>query len=121
MVTEYTMGLNDLNQPREYHGTDAINLFLMRLILVNPGTFPEHPDLGVGLVANYRYITKDKLDELKDKIKEQITKYLPQYSGVEVNLILQGKTLFISITIDDTIYQFKSDGTSLKKVELSDL
>lgn len=59
-------------------------LLLVRLILLEPGTFQTHPDCGVGLVSKFRYATDVDMVELQKRIKDQIMLYLPQYSLVNV-------------------------------------
>lgn len=98
---------------------------MTRLLLLEPGTFQSHPNMGVGLVSKYRYTIEDKLIDLRDDFRNQIEKYLPQYQGVEVQVYMQNNICYINATINNTIYAFFYDTESndLKSTfkELADL
>lgn len=79
------------------------------MLLLEPGTFQSHPEMGVGLVSKYRYTMEDKLNTLRDDFRSQIEKYLPQYQGVEVNCMMQDKICYITAKIDGTLYAFFYD------------
>lgn len=100
--TEQALLVDAFNKPAVFYNNDAIGLRLIELLLINPGTYPTKPYMGVGLVANYRYTFFDKLPELESKIKDQIETYLPEFSPVSVSLDKNEdeKTLGISITIN---------------------
>lgn len=103
---EYTLSVNEFNRPKVYSGPKAIINKIIELILMNPGTYPTRPYMGVGLIKNYRYDFLDNINEINQKIKDQIQTYLPEFSGVSVNLIGDSvsKTLIIFIEINDYTY-----------------
>ena len=105
---EYLFNINNFNKPEKVEGTEAIGLLLIRLILLNPGSDPLHPDMGVGLI-NYRYAL-NRTDELKDRIDEQIATYMPEFSNAQVEIveITSEKVCNIEITIGDTTYVYDS-------------
>lgn len=105
---EYTLTVNDFNNPAVATGKEAIGLLLMRLILLQPGADPLRPEMGVG-IANYRYAL-NKLDELASRIQEQIITYLPEFQNatVEIKEIESDKVCNIEISIDDTVYVYDS-------------
>ena len=104
---EYLLSTTALNQPEVYEKQQAIAMLLMRLILLNPGSNPLHPEMGVGIV-NYRY-AMGRLDELKDRVKQQIETYLPCFPAGNVEIqINPDNTCDIVITIDDNQYRYSS-------------
>ena len=46
---EYLMSVNKINEPVVETEQRAIALLLLRLILLEPGSDPLHPDMGVGI------------------------------------------------------------------------
>lgn len=102
---EYTLSTNSFKKPKVLTGKPAIATLLVRLILLEPGTDSNFPEMGVGLVSKYRFLTEDLALGLIDDIDNQISKYLPelQCTNVEIAYSLE-KTAIIKITIDDTIY-----------------
>lgn len=104
---EYLFSTNQYNEPVSVDGKSAIALLLIRLILLDPGSDPLHPDMGVGL-KKYRY-SLDQLKELKQKIEEQIDMFLPDYQNATVALIgTPDKICNIEVTINDTVYVYDS-------------
>lgn len=104
---EYCMSVDNFKRPLVYKNQQAIAVLLTRLILLNPGSDPLHPDMGVG-ITNYRYIL-GKTEELEKRVKEQISTYLPCFSSSKVELkITEDKLCNIEITIDDVMYVYDS-------------
>ena len=105
---EYLLSTTVLNQPEVYEQQQAIAMLLMRLILLNPGSDPLHPDMGVGII-NYRY-AMGRLDELKQRVKKQIDTYLPCFPAGNVEIVINSdKTCDIIITINDVQYKYFSN------------
>lgn len=113
---EYLLSTDDLGRPDSVDGKEAVALLLIRLLLLMPGSDPLRPDMGVGLI-NYRYC-QGKLDELKTRIANQISTYLPEFPTIEVKIVevTSSKICNIEITIEDTIYIYDS---SIMPVSLS--
>ena len=105
---EYMLSIDNLSKPKVLKDSEAIAHLLIRLLLLNPGSNPLHPDMGVGL-ENYRYCI-GKLDELEERIKDQMTTYLPEFSYSEVRIveITAQKICNIEITIGNTVYIYDS-------------
>ena len=104
-VVEYFLGTNEFNRPSVWTDVDATYVLLIRLILLEPGTYPNHPRMGVGLVSRYRYAKADELNNLKNDIQNQIATYLPQFSSIDVELTLTNtKDLYIQIIINGIAY-----------------
>jgi hypothetical protein len=105
-VVEYFLGTNEFNRPSVWTDVDATYVLLIRLILLEPGTYPNHPRMGVGLVSRYRYAKAEELNNLKNDIQDQITTYLPQFSSIDVELTLTNtKDLYIQIIINGIAYE----------------
>lgn len=115
---EYLFTINEVKDPKYVEGTQALAMRLMELLMMNPGSDPLHPSMGVGL-RNYRFI--DNISELEDKITEQIQVYLPMYDDVNVALIRTAtKLLNIEITIAGTTFVYDS-GSAPVPLSLNDL
>ncbi len=110
---EYVLQTNTFKQPKTLTGKEAIATLLTRLILLEPGTNPLHPTMGVGIVSRYRYLYPNAETELIDRVKDQIKKYLPTLQCTNVDIAIQDdKSIDIKITIDDTIYVYDSSTSS---------
>lgn len=104
---EYLLKTNAFKTPVVLENQQAIAMLLMRLILLDPGSDPLHPDMGVG-VRQYRY-AMGKEEELKQRIQDQISQYLPCFPAGNVEFeVTSDKLLNIKITIDDTVYVYDS-------------
>jgi hypothetical protein len=119
---EYLLNVDDFSNPQVVDGKSAVALLLSRLMLLEPGSDPLHPEMGVG-IRNYRFNSnKNALNELKDKIVKQVDTYLPTYQGSEVTLSLtKDKELNVNITVGDTTYVYSSsvepDTSTLKDLK----
>ena len=103
---EYLLSVNAFNEPEVLEGKPAIAMLVMRLILLNPGSDPLHPDMGVG-IEKYRF-AMGRLEELKTRVKEQINTYLPFTASVVDIEITEDHLCDVLITIEDTIYRYSS-------------
>ena len=86
--TEPLLSVDKYYKPLVAKGENYATLMLIRLILLEPGTFQTHPDMGVGLVSRFRYSTGIDMVKLAASIKEQIMTYLPQFTLTDVRCIL---------------------------------
>lgn len=117
---DYLLDINNFENPAILKDQEAIAALLTRLILLEPGTNPLFPTMGVGIVSNYRYMMQDKEQELKDDIKNQIEMFLPEAECTNVNLVYNpDKTIDIEITVDDTVFVYQS--SKLIPITLVDL
>lgn len=116
---EYICSIDRFNKPIVKTKKEAIGLLLLRLILLEPGSDPLHPDMGVG-IRRYRY-TMGTLDELKNRVYNQISTYLPCFPSSNVNIVVNpDHTCNIEITIDDSIYVYDSNEAPVK-ISLNDI
>jgi hypothetical protein len=107
---EYLLTVDEFSNPQVVEGKSAVALLLSRLILLEPGSDPLHPDMGVG-IRRYRFNSnKDNLQTLQTAIEKQVNTYLPTFQGSEVQLIMNNdKTMNINITVGDTTYVYSSE------------
>ncbi|WP_301066618.1 hypothetical protein [uncultured Duncaniella sp.] len=123
-ITEATLSKDEFNQPKVLKNAEAIACLLTRLLLLEPGTIQSHPNMGVGLVSNYRYSTNSEAD-LQQRFTKQIETYLPQYQGAEIRVQEKDRVLVIGGRLDDNIfaifYDREKGGITTTYKRLSDL
>ena len=94
---EYTLSTDEFNKPRVLKSKDAIAQLLIHLILLEPGTYSNRPEMGVGLVSRYRYTNTNNIINLQNAIQNQIETYLPMYTAVNVDCNLDADKKCINI------------------------
>lgn len=123
-MKEYLLSTNDFLNPAVSTGSDAYGILITRLLLLEPGTNPLFPEMGVGIGPKYRFISEDEMGELERRVQEQMNTYLPseinQGSVVKLELKGDSKYLLISILTHDTKYIYDTE-VSNTPIELSDL
>ena len=120
--TEPLLTIDEFNNPKVLEGKDAISQLLIHLILLEPGTYASRPTMGIGLVSRYRYTAEENLDQLKQDIEDQISLYLPEFSGVLVDLELDDENqLIINIEINGTVYQYETSKQEDNNITLTEL
>lgn len=110
------LSVDEYGRPTAYKDKAAIRILLIQLILLNPGTFQSHPNMGVGLVKRYRYSFMENISSIKLEIENQIETYLPMLQGVSVDIEPNpdiDKEIIIYITIEDTLYPFTTNDGKL--------
>ena len=119
---EYLIGTDDFKQPKVVYGKKAIGILMCRLLLLEPGTSPMRPEMGVGLVSKYRYMFPDNLVELKRDIADQLNKYLFPYERIGVAMWVEtDKTLRMDITIDDDTYKYVIEEQEDNRITIQEL
>ena len=118
---EYLLKVTPFSEPKVATGREAIATMLSRIILLEPGTNPLHPTMGVGLVSKYRFLdSEDKKMRLKNDISKQVETFLPEYQLLEVDLEYSSdKTVDIKIMIDDAIFIY--DSSEIIPISLSNI
>lgn len=118
-IKEYGLSTNSFKQPKEYEDADAIFVLIKRLILLNPGTYPNHPNMGVGLFKNWKFADMDDMGLLRNEIEKQILEYLPQFQLSEVSITKKGeKELAILIQVENIIYTMETTDGELVLADL---
>jgi hypothetical protein len=83
----HVLSLNDFNRPKVFDNSDAAYVYIIQLILLEPGKIQSHPKMGIGIRSRYRYVNEDNFFEnLKFDIKNQIETYLPELVNVDITL-----------------------------------
>ena len=110
------LGINYFGKPKEVTKEAFIYVQLVRLILLEPGTIQTHPEMGIGIASRYRYMeTGEAIRSLRTDLQKQVTTYLPELSGVEIDVSQQGDTgISIKFNINGVLYDFNYDTNSGK-------
>lgn len=104
---EYLCSVNRFNEPDKLEGKPAIALLLVRLILMDPGSDPLHPTMGVG-IRKYRY-GLNNVDTIRKEVEYQLKTFLPCYQNASVHIeVTPQKTCNIEISINDVVYVYDS-------------
>lgn len=105
---EYMLSVDNLSRPKVVEGTEAIASLIIRLLLLNPGSDPLHPEMGVGL-ESFRFCL-NRIDDLESRIKAQLETFMKEfaYSEVRVVEITEEKICNIEITIGNVIFVYDS-------------
>lgn len=110
----YTLSVNDIQRAKVETGNRAIAIQILRLILLEPGTNPLFPGMGVGIVSLCRGKTEEDLEMISKEIETQKTIYLPKYQFAKTELSIDDNTnhtLVISIRINDEVYIYNTADT----------
>lgn len=121
--TEHLLDVNVFHKPKVLIDKSAVSVLLARLIMLEPGTNPIRPEMGVGLVSKFRYIDEDDLHELSSEIQRQINIFLPEFQTVDVNLNYDAiqKVIYIAINVDDLFFEYTATVDENNKITISDL
>lgn len=123
-MKEYLLSTNEYLEPKVIESSDAYGVLLTRLLLLEPGTNPLHPGMGVGIGPKYRFISEDDMPMLQSIIQEQVNTYLPSdfLTSTKAYLEIKPNSKYLQITIiaDDTKYVFDTENSNTP-IELSDL
>ena len=110
---EPLMSIDKFYKPAVAKKEDAAVLLITRLILLEPGTYQTHPNMGVGIVSRFRHGLDTDAKRLESEITKQISKYLPMFSTVRVAVEIDNnnKTIKIYVTSDQlqTVIPIKTD------------
>lgn len=122
IIREALLSIDKFEKPTLLKGNDAVYTLLLRLLMITPGTFQSHPNLGVGIATRWRYMDQEDIPNLKTEIEDQIAKYLPKFQYVDVDLEPNENSmeLDVKINIDNTLYTFKTDSQN-NTVNLTEL
>lgn len=104
-MKEHVLSLNNFGMPKVFNDNDSAYVLIIRLILLEPGKFQSHPDMGVGIRSRYRFNNEENfLMNLQNDIKKQIDKYLPELSATDVTVTNNNKVLGIIINTAEGAY-----------------
>ena len=112
-MKEHVLSFNDFGMPRVFDENDSMYVLIIRLLLLEPGKFQSHPEMGIGLKSRYRYKSgEDILITLQNDINNQINKYLPELTATDVTLTMQGQVHGMIIETSERAYARSYDTTT---------
>ena len=112
-MKENVLSLNNFGMPKVFNENDSAYVLIIRLLLLEPGKFQSHPDMGIGIRSRYRFNNDENfLMNLQNDIKKQIDKYLPELSATDVTITSNNKVLGIIINTADGAYVVSYDTTT---------
>lgn len=101
-INEMDFTLDNFNEQKIYTGALAYAHKIKNLLFMRPGDFPSMPDAGIN-IQSYRYKGLDNLvsGELKEKISDQITKYITSIpnENIDVSVIRLNNDFFLVLKI----------------------
>lgn len=109
-MIEYLLSTNKFNEPKVFKDNDARAVNLLRLLLLTAGHNPLFPGMGCNLVY-YRHMTEEQIPDLKKRVEEQISTYLPecQIDYVELKVTDDNYLNIIIQCADGVQYQYVSE------------
>ena len=116
-MNEYLLSTDEFNKPKVVTGKDAVFLQIVRLFLLEPGTYQTNPKMGLGLVSKFRYSYTDDLSSLQAEAENQIATYLPDLMDFTVEVskdTTDGSVLIIKVSVSNTVYEFNFNTITLK-------
>lgn len=108
-ISEYALTVNEFNKPKILVNNAAICAKIIEIALLVPGTYPTRPNMGLGLVNNYRYQSTADLTMLKTAFEDQIRTYLPSITDIEISIYPVNKEIRFAIKADDTMFSLVLD------------
>jgi len=110
---ELSLSLNSFGNPLELSGKKAWISQIVSLIMLEPGTYPSNPLMGVGLKKYEFEVLDSALSKLRDLVSTQIKTYLPDIPFSDVTMgtrEYKGKPILVflfefnnSIGLNDTV------------------
>lgn len=133
-VQDPTFGVNNFKQPKVLSVTQTYANNLLTILFGKPGFYPSQPTLGMDIEQYlYKYIDQINIAELKSKLIQQCSEFLPEiesgefdiyktmYNGrplllFKLPLIIDDKSLAMALGITvnakgEMIYNFVEDKT----------
>ena len=120
VISESLLDVDKFGKPAKLTNEQAIALLIARIIMLEPGTNPLFPTMGVGLVSRFRFTFANKESELKKEIRKQLETFLPDFQSTSVEFVYNNdKTVNIKIEINDVEYIY--DSAELIPLTLDDI
>lgn len=101
-MTEFVLSTNAFELPKILEGNEAEYTLIIRLLLLEPGTDQNHPDMGIGIRSRYQFSDTSDINNLSTDIKNQMDKFAPQLLASSVELQIIDSVLAILITTDSS-------------------
>ena len=84
---EFILNLDNYGKVMSVNGLYSLARLIQTLFLIIPGSYPNHPDMGIG-IQNYKFEFLDDitLNNIKQNAEDQIKRYIPNnlISDIEV-------------------------------------
>ena len=112
-MQEHLLSLNNFGMPKVYSGTDAMYTKIVQLILLEKGIYQSHPDMGLGLKSRYRHNNSENfLQTLQMDISNQIERFLPSLTMIDISLNIKNNILGIIINTEQGVYTLAYNGST---------
>jgi hypothetical protein len=87
LLQEFNLDINDYGKASTCKDLLALAKLIQSLFLIEPGTYPSHSDLGIG-IRSYEFEVLDDttLREIKEKAIKQIGEYIPNNYVYDVRI-----------------------------------
>ena len=82
---ELGFDLDDFNKPISYSGVDAWVHQIMQLCMLNPGSIPSNPTIGIG-ITRYEFLLEDDRRKLCNEINRQVPLFYPDMPFTEATV-----------------------------------
>jgi hypothetical protein len=77
-LKEYVLNVNDYGTTESISDVLALAREIQTLMLIIPGTYPNHGDLGIGIQTyQFEILDSQTLSEIQRRCNTQISKYIP--------------------------------------------
>ena len=113
-MNEYLITVDNYKKPKVIRGNKGNYYMILRLMLMEPGTNPLFPLMGLGLRSKSRFVDEDQIQELKVKLDQQINMYLPDLIVNNIEMEMDdNKQLRITISSDTEEYVYNTNDFDL--------
>jgi phage baseplate assembly protein W len=84
---DFIMNQSSFNKAEEYTDNSAVVLAIRNILLTRRGNFPFNPSLGMN-IEKYQFdlLDQQQIDTIRNELSQQISKYIPDISGVYINI-----------------------------------
>ena len=90
LTTENTLWVDDFSKAKEVDELTAVAIRLNNLILMDQGTMPNDPKMGVGIRKyKFEYANTETIYKLRNDILEQMEMYLPIERNYDINVYIE--------------------------------
>ena len=120
---ELTMSYDNFKKPIMLENLEALAQIIQNIILIEKGTYPNQPNLGVG-ISNYLFElgSANTLSDLKIEIEKQISSNInaPEFTiQTDVKMIKSSQELFNSLSISIIIKYFEYSNNDIEEKSTS--
>ena len=109
---ELTFNFNSFQVPQVEEEVYALCRLILNLLLTEPGTYPDMPNLGINLAQyQFEFLDESTMQKIQRHIKQQIDLYIPNSnigklivakSPTQKNVIVIGITIIIDLQTNKT-------------------